>query len=60
MFIVLTNKYSVYGNIKAKAELSLPQVAWVFMRAQCAHAFMSRSYFHAGELLGIRGNTIAP
>ena len=34
MFIVLTNKYSVYGNIKAKAELSLPQVAWVFMRAR--------------------------
>ena len=25
-----------------------------------AHAYMSRSYFHAEKLLGIRGNSIAP
>ena len=33
---------------------ALPQVAWFFMRAQYAHAYMSRSYFHAGRKINCR------
>ena len=61
----MTNKYSVYGNIRVKADLYFAPGRMVFhARSVCSRVhvtfILTRRTQGQEKLLGVRGNTIAP